>query len=582
MSLENNDLAATERGTRYFAIICSAVSFFVYLGALQFHFVYDDVGVILDNPSVRSWRFLSQYFTSHVWAGVFVNSNYYRPLLLVWFRLNDALFGLNPAGWHLSSAIAHAIATLLIFHLVNRLFLNRDIAALSSLIFGLHPLHVQSVAWISGITDPLLTIFLVGSFLQYLNFRDSRKPRHLAWSLVLYAAATLTKEPAIILPAIIAAHELFASSRDGVRHNLTHRLRDASLAVVPFAAATILYLAVRAHALHGFAPALSPIGAVAMLRTLPSILWLYARHLVLPWGYSLYYDFRLVPHFSDPRFLLPTLGLILLGLILGATCYLLRVPRNLIVTACTWFAVPLLPSLYLPALAPEIYGQDRYLYLSLVGFSILAAALIVQFVQMIGPRERTASLLLYAGAIVGMTLACCTLIQQQYWNSNIALYQRAVGFAPENEQAVSNLAVALAEHKPTESLALFERCLRMDPNSAKLNYLYGYTLYRIGRYSPALLPLSRAAQIEPTMAEAFLYIGLSHLKLGYTEDAKFEIRRALALEPERRGAHLAMGSVLEAEGNLQGALEETRIEANNFPDDRLIHQRLLALEQKLN
>ena len=578
MSSQTNEHATVDRGTPFLPVICSALSFLVYLGTLQFHFVYDDIGQLLDNPSIRSWHFLSQYFTSHMWAGVFLNSNYYRPLVLVWFRLNDALFGLNPVGWHLTSAAAHAVATLMVFHLVYQLFPNRAGATLAALIFGLHPLHVQSVAWVSGITDPLLTIFLVGSFLQYLTFRNSRKPIHLACALILYGLATLTKEPAVVFPVIIAAHEWFVQPKDGPRRTV----RTTILVVLPFLVVTVLYFAARMHALHGIAPVQSPIGAMAVLSTLPSIFWLYAKHLLLPWGYSLYYDFSVVRHFSDPRFFLPTLGLVLLALVIGAICYLLRVPRNIVITASIWFTLPLLPSLYLPAVSPELYGQDRYLYVSFVGFSMLAAAVIARLADVLGGEKRRASFLLFAGAAIGMTLASCTLIQQQYWDNNIALYQRGVTFAPNNEQAVSNLAVALAEHKPVESLALFERCLPKDPNSAKLNYLYGYTLYRIGRYSPALLPLSRAAQLEPTMADAFLYIGLSHLKLGYTEDAKFEIRRAITLEPERRGAHLAMGSVLEAEGNLQGALTETRIEANNFPDDTLIHQRLLALEQKLN
>lgn len=582
MPPEKAENAATENRIRYLPLICSALSLLVYLGTLRFRFVYDDIGQLLDNPSIRSWHFLSQYFTSHMWAGVFVTSNYYRPLVLVWFRLNDALFGLSPAGWHFTSAATHALATLLVFRLVYRLFRNRAGATLAALIFGLHPLHVQSVAWVSGITDPLLTIFLIGSFLQYLSFRDSREPIHLALSLVLYALATLTKEPAVILPAIVAIHELFIPLKDGVRRTRRQQLRSAALVVLPFVAVTIIYLAARMHALHGFAPGLSHMGAAAVLRTLPSILWLYAKHLFLPWGYSLYYDFRVARHFSDPEFLLPTLGLVLLALMLGGICYTLRVPRNVILTASIWFTLPLLPSLYLPALGPEIYGQDRYLYVSFVGFAMLAGAVIVRLAEVLGNGERTGSFLLYAGAVLAMTLASCTLIQQQYWDSNIALYERAVSFAPDNEQANANLAVALAEHKPTDSLALFERCLRKDPNSAKLNYLYGYTLYRIGRYSASLLPLSRAAELDPAMAEAFLYIGMSHLKIGYTQDAKFEIGRAIALEPERRGAHLAMGTVLEAEGNLPGAIAETRIEAKNFPEDPLIRQRLIALEHKSN
>src|SRR5579859_2966532 len=206
MSIDPDVAVTSDRG-RFLEFAVVIFSALVYAWTLSFQFVYDDIGQLVDNPSIRSWQFLPQYFTSHMWAGVLANSNYYRPLVLLWFRLNYVLFGLSPAGWHFTSILAHAAATLLVFRLVYRLFTNRTAAILSAMIFGLHPIHVQSVAWVSGVTDPLLAIFMTASFLQYLTFRESRKPIHLVWSLLLYAGATLTKEPGVILPAIIFAYE---------------------------------------------------------------------------------------------------------------------------------------------------------------------------------------------------------------------------------------------------------------------------------------------------------------------------------------------------------------------------------------
>ena len=576
MSVDQESSVLSDRG-KYAEAAVVIVSALVYAGTLGFEFVYDDIQQLIDNPSNRSWHFLSQYFTSHMWAGVFINSNYYRPVVLLWFRLNYGLFGLNPLGWHLSLILAHAGATLLVFRLIYRLFRNRAGAALAALVFGLHPLHVQSVAWISGVTDPLLAIFLTSSFLQYLSFRETRRPVNLFWSLLLYLSATLTKEPGVILPAIVFAHECFHSAGKAAE-----RVKLASLAALPFVLVTLVYLAARMHALHGFAPALSSMDTPTMLRTLPSILWLYAKHLLLPWGYSLYYDFTLVQHFTDSQFLLPAGFLVLLLLLLGGLCYFLRVPRDVLLTAAIWFILPLLPSLYLPAVEPAVFGQDRYLYISCIGFGILVANLILRVVEIVHNSEQDRVLLLYAAAALAMILASCTLIQQQYWQSNLALYSRAVSIAPNNEQALANLAVSLAEHKPADSIAIFEHCLKKDPTSAKLNYLYGYTLYRIGRYNPSLFPLARAAQLDPSMAEAFLYIGMAHLKLGYPRDAAIEIAHAIALEPHKRGAHLALGAVFEAEGKLAAALNETEIEAHNYPDDQLVRRRLDALQHEKN
>ena len=578
MSIDG-EIAVTGDRSKFLEIAVVVLSALVYAWTLSFQFVYDDIGQLVDNPSIRSWQFLPQYFNSHMWAGVLANSNYYRPLVLLWFRLNYVLFGLSPAGWHFTSIMAHAAATLLVLRLVYRLFANRTAAILSAMIFGLHPVHVQSVAWVSGVTDPVLAIFMTGSFLQYLIYRESRKPIRLAWSLLLYVGATLTKEPGVILPAMIFAYEYTRPAENPAHSAAVRRVKAATLTVLPFVLVTFAYLAVRMRALHGFAPALFQMGTPTMIRTLPSILWLNIEHLLLPWGYSLYYDFNPVQHFTDSQFLLPVGSLFALFVVLVGVCYLVRIPRNIVVVATIWFVLPLLPSLYLRAIPIAIFAQDRYLYISSIGFAILASNLILRVIDVVA-EQRELPLLLYTSATIGMALASCTLIQQQYWESNIALYRRAVSVAPNNEQALANLAVALAEHKPIESLALFEKSLRLDPNSAKLNYLFGYTLYRIGQYSPSLSPLARAAELDPSMAEAFLYIGMSHLKLGYPHDAEAEITRSIVLEPHKRGAHLALGTVFEAEGNLSAAINETEIEARTYPDDKLVQQRLAELQHE--
>jgi tetratricopeptide (TPR) repeat protein len=358
------------------------------------------------------------------------------------------------------------------------------------------------------------------------------------------------------------------------------RLRASFTAVLPFLAVSIGYLGARFHALRGFAPAVHPLSFSEMVLTWPSILWSYARHLFAPWGYSLYYDFSPVQHLLSREFILPFASLVLLLSAAFAVYRLLKVPRDLFLSACVWFTVPLAPCLYLRAIEPYIFGQDRYLYVSVIGFALFVSAVLVRLPSPHLEESASRRLHLYAGAIIGTILACCTLIQQQYWVNNVALFRRAVTIAPHNTPALNNLAVALAERNDfADAIAIFNRDLQQDPNSARLNYNYGYVLYRKQDYGKALPLFSRAAALDPGMGEAFLYIGMSQLKLGDAQDAAVEIRRAIALEPERRGAHLALGAALEAQGNFSGALDETKIEASRFPDDKLINLRLASLEK---
>src|SRR6185295_10006074 len=176
-----------------------AVTFVAYMGTLRYDFVYDDEYVITQNPTVQSWAFAPHYFTEHLWFFKFPLSNYYRPIFLVWLALNHTLFGLDPVGYHLTTVLAHVTVTLLVFHLARRLTGDLGAAAIASLLFGLHPAHIEGVAWICGVSEPLMAMFLLGSFLCYLRYRDPNIGSRKLWfvaSLVLATLAVFEKETA--------------------------------------------------------------------------------------------------------------------------------------------------------------------------------------------------------------------------------------------------------------------------------------------------------------------------------------------------------------------------------------------------
>ena len=176
-SLENSGRVSWIARRGFAETLVCAIAFLAYVPTLGFQFVYDDKPQILQNPAIRAWHYLPNYFTSHVWAELYphVGGDYYRPVFLLWFRLNHAMFGVNPEGWHLTTVLCHVAATWLVFRLVRRLAASPWIAFSAATLFALHPVHIESVAWVSGVTDPLLAIFLLGSFLAYLQFREGNR-----------------------------------------------------------------------------------------------------------------------------------------------------------------------------------------------------------------------------------------------------------------------------------------------------------------------------------------------------------------------------------------------------------------------
>src|SRR5438309_6218126 len=178
----------------------------LYAPTLRFGFVYDDHLQIVQNPLVHSWRFIPEVFRSHVWEAWDPGDagNYYRPLNTLWFRINDALFGLRPAGWHATAILLHVVATWLVYILARRLSGKPLVAAFTALLFAVHPMRHEVVSWVSGTTESLWSVLFLLAFLAYLRSRED-----VLWTIlscVLYAAAILAKETAVMLPAVVFAH----------------------------------------------------------------------------------------------------------------------------------------------------------------------------------------------------------------------------------------------------------------------------------------------------------------------------------------------------------------------------------------
>ncbi len=299
-----------------------ALTFAVYAPTLRYQFVHDDRGQIVENPAVHSWHSVPTYFTGQVWAAVMPEElgNYYRPLFLLWLRINDVVFGNQAWGWHLTTILAHVLTTLLVYLLALRLGIGRDVALLAALIFGLHPAHIEAVAWVSGVTEPLLGILLIASFLGYLQSRAAGA-HALKWkviSLVLFALAMLEKETALILPGLLLVYEWIFGTEWGkplkVRRIFTWSA-EAIGKIWPYLFLVALYVPARIYALKGFNHVVTPLSTAQLIFTWPSLVGFWIRHLVWPAGLSTFYDFPAVVNPTLRNFILPAIFDIVVGVV---------------------------------------------------------------------------------------------------------------------------------------------------------------------------------------------------------------------------------------------------------------------------
>jgi tetratricopeptide (TPR) repeat protein len=547
-----------------------AATAIVYAVTLQFGFVYDDLGQIVTNPAVQSWRYFPDYFRANVWMQQTPVGNYYRPVFLTWLLLNHTLFGLHPAWWHLTTVLAHLGATALVFLLALRLTSDRKIAAVSALLFGLHPVHLESVAWISGVTDVLLALFLIPAFLAYLNFREREHGgRWLAVSVGLYALALLTKETGVVLPALIAAYHLLCPEE-----KFGKRVARAAVGVLPFVAVTAVYLVLRAAALRGLAHTMVPLPGNIGWLTIPSVLWFYISLLVAPLRLSAFYDTPYITHVSWRYFVGPLLGVAAAAALVTIAWKKWRSP--VAAFAAAWMVVPLLPVLRLSWLPMGDFVHDRYLYLPSIGFCLLVAMALARLDGKLLLR-RPAGQVIALGLCAAMAVG--TVAQSFPWADDLLLYQHGMRVAPNNDLPRNKFAATLVQRGLYEQgIRAYRFVLANDPDYWYANYRMGFAQFMTGHYAEAEGYLQKAVNLNP-MPDEYYFLGLTRMKLQKHAEAETAFRRAVRLAPNVAPYEFALGVALKLQGRNDEALESFRAVLALAPNDAAALAEVSALSK---
>jgi Flp pilus assembly protein TadD len=560
-----------------------AAACLLYAGTVVFGFVYDDNFQIVDNTWLTSVHYLPRYFTSHVWAFAGISGAYWRPLFLLWLFVQRSLFGLTPAGWHATTILMHATATMLVFALAQRLARDRAIALVAAIIFGVHPALLESVAWVSGVSDPLLAVVLIPAFLYYLDWRETSSGRALWTSLAFFVLALMAKEPAVMLLPLVGVHAWIyrkptdtAGRTDAVVH-----------ALLPYLAPAGIYLAFHAILFGRVTYAPSPATAANTLLTIPSLLAFYLKLLAWPAPISPEYGMRVVEGLSARQVLVPALLLLAVFAVLWLWARSLdRIDEAracLIRFATAWMLLPLLPVLYVKPLDAFDFAHARYLYLSCIGFAMLVAAA----VRMIPADDRQIAGLptrqFGAALLLVLALAAANLVQQVYWASNIVLFSRGVAVAPHNPTGLTNLGIEYGKRQQyPRAIELMQSALRENPLDWHANFSLGYTYFMVGRPAEAEPLIERAIQLRGGEADPdqWAYLGLTALRLGDLAKAESAVRNAIRRRPEVPRYHHALALILEQQNRGAEAAAEFQETLKYDPANEDARTRLTHLQAR--
>ncbi len=554
-----------------------------FASAVTFPFIHDDFLQIVDNAYLRSWKLVPLYFHPGLWATGWTKGGegraavFYRPFFFIWLLLNYLVFGAHPAGWHVTTILVHLLVTFLVFRLALALGLDAWTAFIATAIFGLHPAHIEVVAWIGGVTESLAAAFFLLALLAYLRARG--KATWIVAACALLAAGILCKESAATLPLIIFGYELTSQWTTGV----ASALQRAARASAPFFAVVFAYVAIRLYLFGGPPQALSEVPLTTMVFTWPSVLWFYVRHLFAPLGLSLFYDTYYVTSASLTGFWLPLFFVIATA---TALCWLASkktgTPPRLALFATLWIFLLLLPVLNFRVFNWREIAHDRYLYLPSVGFAILLALILA--------RLRLGSLTIYArpaAQVLVVLLLCAALAastaeQTLRWSGPLDLYLHAVQVAPNNVGAVAMLALEMmARGRTTEAADLYERATRLAPNWWEAHAMAGRLAFGLERYPDAARHFRRAIELKAASDSSFyLLLGLAEVRSGNPAAAEAPIRHAIIQSPNAIGYHHALAESLAAQNRAADAIAELEAEIAQHPDNQQARTMLEELRRK--
>lgn len=527
-----------------------ALTFLVYVRTVAFDFVYDDHLQIALDPWLDSWRYLPRYFTGQLWAFLdfHVPAHFYRPMLMVWFAAIRHLLGAAPGWYHLATILLHLVVVMEAFLLLRLLFRDDLTAAMAAALFALHPAKVEDVAWIEGSTELLWVSFFLGGLICYLRACHLKNgTRWTIAALALFSLALFSKEQAIVTPAILAVYEFW--NHRGKR--LFERARITVVAIAPYVLITAIFWAIRFHIMHGVTSLSGLLSVRKTLLTQP-LAWLwYLRHLVFPWHLSLFYPDMIVRQFTATYVLLPAIALLLIG---GVAWHFARQSAEGVLLLAV-FVLTLAPP---AAMVLLVQVHDRYLYLP----SLVAAAAVALAIRR---RIDDRRVQIAAVSVLALIFVVLTFKESGQWESDITVMERGVQSAPENKEVRMILAESYIEAgQEQRGVAMLREMATRDPENIDVWQQLGTHEYTIGQYESAHSDFIRAVNAKHFVDKSYsLYcLGLVSLRLGRASEAEQWARQAIAADSHIPSYHLALASILEAQGRRTDAEQERRLAAS--------------------
>jgi len=582
-------LAAWNRGWLP-GLLLAIATFTAYQPAWNGKPIWDDDNH-LTKPELRSLAGLAR-----IWIQPGASQQYY-PLVHSVFWVEHKLWGDAPLGYHLVSILLHAFSALLLLKILRKLEMPG--AWLAAAIFALHPVQVESVAWISELKNTLSGAFYLGSALVYLRFDQTRRMKFYVAALMLFGLGLLSKTVIATLPAALLVVFWWKRRKLSWKQDVQPLLPFFLAGVV-----TGLFTAWVERKFVGAEGKVFDLTLIERFLIAGRVIWFYLGKLFWPAELVFIYPRWEVSGAVWWQYLYPAATLLLLG-----GLWALRRRNRGPLAALLFFGGTLFPVLGFLNVYPFRYSfvADHYQYLASLGIitatSAGAALLLTRWKLWRQPAGNTLCLAVLA-VLAGLTWRQCgiyadseilwkttlarnphsylvennfghALLQQGQVDDAIVHFQKALEILPDYELALNNLGQALLQQgRADEAIAHFQKALKIRPDNAKIHRNLANALLQIGRTDEAMLHYQKALDLLPGYAEAHNSLGIVLAQRGQLDEAAVHFQAALESQPDHAKAHNNLGLVLLQQGRVDAAIAHFQKAVEIQPDFAPAHNNL--------
>jgi tetratricopeptide (TPR) repeat protein len=538
-------------------LLLVAVILAVFWQVKHYQFVnYDDDVYVTDNPHVR----MGLQKEGVVWAFTAVHAGYWIPLTWLSYMLDYEVYGLHPGGFHLTNVLLHLLNALLLYLVFRRMTGARWRSALVAGLFALHPLQVESVAWVTERKDVLSTLFWMLTLLAYLRYAEHpRTTRYLAL-LLAFSLGLMAKPMLVTLPFVLFLLDFWPLHRLGPSASpVVTKPGESGRSMVPFTPLSrlvwekvpLLALAATASVLAYFTQEMG--GAVRSLEGWPlnlritNALVSYVTYLA-----KAIWPYRLAVFYPYPE-TIPLWQAAGAGFLLVAVSILVIRARHrcpYLIVGWLWFFTTLLPVIGLVQVGLQAMA-DRFTYVPIIGLAIMVAWGVP---ELLAPYRSRLLVLGISASIVLSVLTARSWVQVQYWRNSSVLFEHALQVTQRNYLAHNNLGAALFyQGKVEEAIDHYYQAVQIRPDYDRAYFNLGNAFAELGNVNAARRYYAKAPSFEP--AEAHNNLGRALAIHGRIEDAMANYVEALALKPDLAEAHNNIGDALARQGKFAEAIE---------------------------